>query len=250
MDDDTRLEASFDIHNFQILPKLKNEYNFQLWNLSFRNALTAESNVYIKILDGTLKIPKPPKLHDTTDEAVERDIILGRMDEDEAEGYDHYKQGYEITNREMRERIDELDNSNNVLLQNHGKILDNWHCMQARLYRSLFACIEDNPRGFIISIKDPVEAYNILVKKYGKASQQSGLRLWKKFVKMHYKGSDAASFPASTLELRRGHCQDTTPHRLRTIYEGDRPQSSLQVFHTYFYSRRRSSDRSFYRKEV
>lgn len=202
MNEDMHLPTGVDTRNFEILPKLKNEYNFQLWNLSFRNALTAEGTVYIEILDGIFKRPQGPKFHETTDEAVNRRIIASQMDEEEIQDYDTFESNYDVPDKDFKTCLDQFNESNNVLLKTHEKKLSNWRCMRARLLCFVSACVDDNPKIMIIGIEDPVEAYNTLVRHYGKVSHQGGAELWRQFSNMNYKGSDAASFVRRFREAR------------------------------------------------
>lgn len=147
MDENIKLAPPFDIRRFETLGKLNDEDNFRRWNLDFRNALAAHSSLYIDILDGTLKTPEAPKLHKTTPEVVYGCVIPGQMDED-AEYYDANQFNYHATNKELQQRLAEIDKFNKALVANYEKNMENWCRMHANLSSYLHSCISENPKSF------------------------------------------------------------------------------------------------------
>jgi hypothetical protein len=164
--------------------KLKGESNFRTWKTQFFNGLAEQSQIYERILKGTVSAPVAPLYEDLSDDNVDERAKRDLMTCKEGLNYESIKDDpkYDLTPKQIRKMYREMSDWNEKLKTKHFKAVENWSRAHSLLLKFPQACIDDSAKALIQQCRDHRDAFQLLESQYGGIAYQSSNQ---RFAKLH-----------------------------------------------------------------
>ncbi|OQD62135.1 hypothetical protein PENPOL_c013G02718 [Penicillium polonicum] len=170
-----------DIHH--IVPKLKGESNWSMWEHRLYMALSENNKAYVKILQTDDTRPSCPNYESVSDELV-REVALMKMG-----GNAQY-----VTDIIIQEVANERRTKNSWLRAAWQKEMEKWDQCNVHVCNLIYSTLDPIPASHVRRIENAREAYKILYAEYGTPSWYTTFERFEVLRNLQYKGNNAQGF--------------------------------------------------------